>query len=101
MANRFNFRAWSGLRMTTSGIQFNSSTSELEFKPPGILMQSTGMCDAYGTVLFDGDVVPLAGYGDYVCEFPYTDLYESAAEGDVGRLKGNIHENPELLEKAE
>ena len=47
--------------------------------------------------IYEGDVVYLAGYGDYVVEFPFTELHEGMAENDVGDILGNIYENPELL----
>jgi hypothetical protein len=46
----------------------------------------------------EGDVVFIAGYGRYIAEFPFTELYESSVEGDIGMILGNIYENPELVE---
>jgi uncharacterized phage protein (TIGR01671 family) len=62
------------------------------------LMQFTGQKDKNGAELYAGDVVYLAGYGNYVCEFPFIELYEGAAENDIGALIGNIYQNPELIE---
>jgi len=60
--------------------------------------QYTGLKDTNGKEIYEGDVVYIAGYGDYLCEFPFTELCDAAMECDIGNIIGNIHENPELLE---
>ena len=66
-----------------------------------ILIQFTGLKsdNGKGRDLYEGDSVYLAGYGDYVCEFPFLELYEAAAENDLDYYRSNIHENPELLKE--
>ena len=46
----------------------------------------------------EGDIVYLAGQGLCEIEFPFENLYQAYPEGDIGRIKGNIYENPELKE---
>lgn len=58
----------------------------------------SGLESLDGHNLYEGDVVYIAGYGDYVCQFPFIELYEASYEGDIGKLVGNIHDNPELKE---
>ncbi len=63
------------------------------------IMQYSGIKDIDGKKIFSGDVVYLAGLGNLEIEFPFTDLYMSAMENDVGKILGNIYEHPELTEK--
>ena len=61
------------------------------------LMEFTGLVDKTGKEIFGGDVVYLAGYGNYEVKWPFRELFDAAMEGDIGEIKGNIFENPELL----
>ena len=59
--------------------------------------QFSGLQDINGVDIFEGDVVSIAGYGDYEVEFPFLELYDAKTEGDIGKIIGNIYENPELI----
>ncbi len=63
-----------------------------------ILMQNTWLKDSNWKEIFESDVVYLAWYWDYICEFPFLQLYESSFEWDIGEIKGNIYENENLID---
>lgn len=99
------FRAWDGHKMNedVSIIQGEAikngyaGTAFTAAAKAGQAMQYTGLQDKNGKDIYEGDMVYLGGYGPYLTEFPFADLYDAAAEEDIGEILGNIHENPELL----
>ena len=76
MSNKF--RAWDGLRMTTSGIMFNTSTGEVEVPKDSrmVLMRGTPY-KKDGIDLYAGDIVSLPSYPE-----GQTDIYIIVDYGD-------------------
>jgi len=78
-----------------------------------IIMQYTGLKDknGQGAEMYQGDIVYGAGHGNGVVDKNYwgewglkykgefMPIHDLVMEGDLGEIKGNIHENPELLEQ--
>ena len=101
----FKFRAWElSAKFMINDFQIKDYfqsvlTGENEYSDDYKVMQFTDLTDINGVDLYGGDVVYLAGYGEYVCEFPFYDLYAGSAEKDIGALIGNIYQNPELNTK--
>ena len=118
MNREIKFRAWDGIRMTTSGIQFSNSTGGLSGKAYGPdsneinmpLMQYTGLKDKNGVEIYEGDLLSRHEADPMFLEF-YDGRFgynsNSNNQGFSGLVQdrtknlfiiGNIHENPELLE---
>lgn len=55
------------------------------------VMQFSGLQDSKGVDIYEGDIVYLAGYGQYEAEFPFTELYNAKAENDLGEIVGCIY----------
>lgn len=121
MSRDIKFRAWDGIRMTTSGIMFNCSTSFLEI-PSGSkmkIMQYIGLKDKHGTDIYENDLFQVAANKVYQVKF--CDGKESNHEWyggafilwldentffpfddyaiKTGKVIGNIYDNPEYLKK--
>jgi hypothetical protein len=108
MSRVIKFRAWDGKQMIESPgmvaghfddheVRVNEQFARSSEDGGYVWMQFTGLLDSGKREIYEGDVVYVAGYGDMLIEWPFDMIYEASFEGDVERIKGNVHENPELL----
>ena len=98
MDDHFFVCSVSGVAHDTPSKTYDTPNTEVEENLNLVVMQYTGLKDSNGVEIYEGDVVCIAGYGDYHAEFPFMILYDAAPENDIGGILGNIYENPELLE---
>lgn len=107
MNREIKFRAWSvftyrmyypqGSEDMTDKVTSASLLAAYNDGGMDALMQYTGLKDLKGKDIYESDIVYLAGYGDYEVQWPFIELFEAAAEKDIGEIKGNIYENPNLI----
>jgi hypothetical protein len=111
MMRKIKFRAWDGFRIKYCGeggcgdfiieqgqvVEFGEFGREYSSVKDWPLMQYTGLEDKNGVDIYEGDVIHLYGYGQYQVEYPFLELFEAGAEGDIGSILGNIYQHPELL----
>jgi hypothetical protein len=112
MTREIKFRAWHLLskEMLYEGWNKDSFVDKAAIFGLGEsaeIMQYTGLKDKNGKEIYEGDIDQDGGVFTWVqdsCSFciDYTDIELSPIDGEVKdwcEIKGNIYENPELLQK--
>lgn len=105
------FRAWD--KMTSQMIKWEDILDHWNFKafkqPYHVFMQYTGLKDAYGKEIYEGDIVEHIRHGKGVVEWNRNNacffvkanieyIFDNNAGEYIHReVIGNIYENPELL----
>lgn len=100
MSREIKFRAWDKVnkRFHMWGVDLlGAGTFTGSPNPIFINQQYTGLKDKNGKEIYENDIVYIAGYGDYLCEYPFFELFDAVSENDIGEIKGNIYENGDLL----
>ena len=77
---------------------YEAHPAHLPFEIEDRLEQFSTWTDSEDTDIYAGDIVYIAGTGNVEMKFPFHELYEAAMENNIGKIVGNIKENPELLE---
>ena len=121
MSREIKFRVWDGARMYHNDIYITIEGNYSSYLPGCEVMQFTGLTDADGKEIYEGDVVARrvggAKYGHHVVRFGrgfYDGGYltfdgwivdpdnkydhTNALIGDEYRVIGNIYENPVLID---
>jgi len=114
MKNRFRFRVWNGKEMLYKGGLGYDGNQLIEDKGH-IIMQSTGLKDRNGKLIYEGDLLKTrfglilkVYWREQSAMFwletldgaiPFTFYAKQQLDGDLMEVIGNIYENKELLKE--
>lgn len=95
--NKIEFMAWDGIRMTTSGIMFNSTTGRIETPKGMYVLQLTALRSINNEPIYNHMIVKDED-GDYAVIDMFDYVHMFVLSQTRLEIVGNRFQHPELLE---
>lgn len=110
--NKLRFKAWDNIDYMSKPFSLmDMRKGKIECTDEVTILQYSGFQDSEGTDIYEGDIVYVAGFSHgakvlvhpaYGSEFEditgtYRTMIIAYSENDIGKILGNIYQNPELF----